>query len=332
MKRIIAVFLVLVLICTSAVVLLKREKNTCDNFVYNYLDHGEFINLTINLDDYLALGRGFDEMFIYNKKTRDMFQLGEDVFDYKKQYSVPVFGVGNTLYYTAKDPKMNTNAVYSFNIDTYEKKRVYAKSALIDVDGFLGLNELFGITNGYSMGAFSQINKYILFDEKLMPAIDATTLLDEKDKNDEFMADVIEEKLSANQSGILMMNERNNLVFYDFESDTFSVLSGEKIKDFFITESDIYFIPFNKPGQLYKSDFKLKNKTYIGECDFKDVRVQKDKPVYISDGKRVFKLQDDKLIFILDIDDDNIKWEADENVIWLYNAETLKVESVDYSK
>ena len=37
-----------------------------------------------------------------------------------------------------------------------------------------------------------------------------------------------------------------------------------------------------------------------------------------------------KLIFIIDIEDDNIKWEADENVIWLYNTETLKIESVDY--
>ena len=333
MKRIIAVFLTLTLVLSVSFLMTKGSAHTtCDSFVYNYLDHGNIVKTTVNLDDYLALGRGMNEIYIYDKKSGEMILLGEDVFDMKKQYTFPVFASGNTLYYTAKDTKLNASGVYSFNIDTYEKKRIYAKAAMTDPECFLGLNEILGIYNYFYVPLFSQVGKYILFDGELMTISDALTLLSEKDKDGSFTTDIIEGKISGNQKGIFILNKRNNLVFYDFEKESFLVFSEEKINDFFLTENEIYYVPLESPGRLYKTDLNFNYKQYIAETDITDVRVQNNNPAFISDGEAVYKLENDSLTKIFTLQDEEIRWEADKNGLWLYDAETMRVERIVYSK
>lgn len=309
-----------VILCFAAAVLVVRNNRAdiAGDVIYNYLDYGENRRITVNLDDYIAGAVGLGKIIIYDKKTKTVSTLGDTVFDYKKQFCSLMFSVGNKLYYETKDSTTNTNTVYEFDLDSYEKKAVFSQSEMTDPDGFLSVNELFGISNTYLLD-FSRSGSFIVRDKKLVYLKDIYETLQKKDFENKFSVPTENIRLCANKNGVYFINDFDELIFYSFEKDSMERVLKNRIKDFFITDEGLYYSKFSVIGELFFSPFDKNDETAIGKADLKDVRVEKGKSICIFDGYSFWKLENKKLSRLLYAEDSNATWEFDGKSIWFYN-------------
>lgn len=325
MKRMIAIILFFGIVVIPFAIF-NGHANYPD-YIYNYLEHGDMKRLTVNLDNYVVTQKGLNEIRAYNKKTKKSASVGEDVFDFQKDYVSVIFSVGDELYYEARDPKTNTKSVYTFNLDTYDKTKIYSQSGMTDTDGFLGINELLGIYNTYSMD-FSGAGKYIVSKNGFMYLRDAVDLLLKKDKENKYNIPTSDMKMAANKNGIYFLNNFNELLFYNYESDDIKRVMEERIENFFIVKAGIYFVPLCSSDKLYKADFGGQNKIFIGKIELKDVRAESDEAVYVSDGNNVYQLVDNKLKYLFERQKDSL-WEYDGKILYYYNTSNSEVKEVE---
>lgn len=322
MKKIIVAFTALFCIAAICFGIFYNGSDRPD-YIYNYLEHGTGKRLTVNLNDYIVTQSGLNEINVYNKKTEKSFLLGDTVFDYKKEYTAVMFSVGNIIYYEARDPNTKTKAVYAFDLDTYKKKIVYSQSGMTDTDGFLGMNELLGIYNVYSMD-FINAGKYIVNNDGFMYLRDVYDFLLKIDSDNEYNLATGSMKLAANKSGIYFINNFDELLFYSYEANGIQRIMEDRVEDFFITDEDVYFSTLSNWGKLYKSDFDGTNKTYIGDIDLLDVRVKSGEPTYISDGENVCMIEDNRLIHLFECEKDSF-WEYDADALYYYDTSSGRV-------
>ena len=316
MKKIIVIFIALLSIVAISSGIFYSGSDYPD-YIYNYLEHGERKRLTVNLDDYIVTQNGLKEINAYSKKTKKSFLLGNTVFDYEKEYVAVMFSIGNELYYEARDPNTKTKTVYVFNLDTYKKKKVYSQSGMTDIDGFLGMNELLGIYNTYSMDV-SNAGKYIVNKDGFMYLRDVNKFLLKIDSDNEYNLPTSGMKLSANKSGVYFINNFDELLFYSYETNEIQRVMEDRVEEFFITEEGIYFSTLSNSDKLYKSDLDGKNKTYIGDIDLQDVRVKSGEPTYVSDGENVYLIENNGLKLIFECEKES-RWEYDGDVLYYYD-------------
>ena len=322
MKKIIIIFIVLISLI-AIYFALPGAALDCPDYIYNYLEHGGGIRTTVNLDDYIVTQKMLSEISVYNKSTKESFWLGDTVFDYEKKYVAVMFSIGNELYYEAKDPNTKTKTVYAFDLDTYEKKKVYSQSGMTDTDGFLGMNKLLGIYNTYLMYT-ANAGKYIVNKDGFMYIQDVINFILEKDSDNKYNLSSSDMKIAANKYGIYFINNFDELLFYNYETKEIQRFMDNRVEDFFITDDGVYFSTLSDPDKLYKSNPDGKNKTYIGDIDLQDVRVKSGEPTYISDGENVYLIENNGLKPIFECEKES-RWEYDGDALYYYDPESGSV-------
>lgn len=306
----------------GAIVLPQIDSKEYPEYIYNYLEQGQSKKLVVNLNDYIVLSKGVKGFYVYDKNTKEIVPLGDTVFDYNKDYATLMFGVDNTVYYEAKDKQTNTRTVYEFNVDTYKVKKMYSQTGLTDIDGFLGMNELFGVYASYNMN-FSKSGNFVVNKNGFTFLPDIYKLLYEKDTDNAYNIPNGSIKLSAIKDCIYFINDFNELLCYCYDTNVFSRVTDEKVQDFFITDKYIYVSLLTKPGELYRLNIYNSALSYIGKIEIKEMRYNGNKTVvYVSDLKNIYVIEDEKLIRKSEYIDG---WEIEENILYIYKPNSVTI-------
>lgn len=305
------------------IALCQIDKKEYPQYTYNYLENGQSNKMTVNLNDYIVMAKGLNQLYVYNKITKEIVPLGDTVFDYSKDFATLMFGVDNTVYYEAKDKQANTRTVYEFNVDTYKVKKLYSQSGLTNVDGFLGMNELFGIYASYSLD-FSKAGNFIVNKKGFTFLTDVYELLCEKDVTNTYNIPNGTIKLSAIKENIYFINDLNELLCYCCDNDLFSQVTDEKVQDFFVTDEYIYVSLLMKPGELYRLNVDKSDLTYIGKIDIKEIKYNSNRTeIYVSDLQNIYVIKEDKLIRKSEYIN---RWEIDNNILYVYDSNSITIE------
>lgn len=321
MKKIIILSVCFLLIIGS-IVFLQIDSKEYPEYIYNYLEHPQSKKMVVNLKDYIVFAKGVKEFHTYDKNTKEIAILGDTVFDYSKDYATLMFGIENTLYYEAKDKQTNTRTVYEFNLDTYKAQKMYSQSGLTDVNGFLGMNELFNVYASYNMN-FSKSGNFVVNEQGFIFLPDVYELLYEKDADNRYNIPTGFIKLSAIKDYIYFINDFNELFRYCYDTDVFIRVTDEKVQDFFLTDEYIYISLLVKPGELYRMNINDSELSYIGKLELKEIRYDGSKTdVYVSDLKDIYVIQNEKLVKKAEHVDE---WEIENNILYNYDVNSLTI-------
>lgn len=324
MKKFISVLLVIaVFIITVASLYFVTTPDFPEGRIYNYFENNNSANIFVNMNDYLAV-RNNNSIIIYDKQSLTPYTLADSVFDIEKNPLFLLNTDGNTLYYICTDSQTGGMVCYSFNVDTYEKNKIYTYKGVTNSNGFLGIENIFGVTlvsnNTFNMLVNS--GKYWLNSSGIHSYDDRKELLKKYDKNNEYgIYDGIN-KLAETDNLIFFVNYFGELVRFDKKSKDFSIFMNKLVSDFFITENKIYYISMDKPAILYSCDYNGDNEKEIGDITPECVKFANDN-VYISSADSIYKLSTDRLLKVSEATE--LNWIIDNKNFYFYNTDTKTV-------
>ncbi len=324
MKRFVSALLVVaVFIITVGSIYFIIAPDFPEGCIYNYLGYNNNANILVNLDDYLAV-RNNNSIIIYDKKSLTPYTLADSVFDIEKNPLFLLNSVGNTLYYICTDSMTGGMVCYSFNVDTYEKSKIYTYKGVTNSNGFLGIESIWGIqlVSNNTFNMLMNSGKYWLNNSGIHSYADREELLKKYDKNNEYgIFDGIN-KLAETDDLIFFVNYFGELVRFDKKTKEFSVNINKLVSEFFITENKIYYIEMDKSSVLYSCDYNGENICSVGETKPECVKFSKG-IVYVSDTQSINKITDGKLKKITDVASTN--WDIDEKNIYFYDIDTNEI-------
>ena len=324
MKRFVSALLVVaVFIITVGSIYFITAPDFPEGCIYNYLEYNNNANILVNLDDYLAV-RNNNSIIIYDKKSLTPYTLADSVFDIEKNPLFLLNSVGNTLYYICTDSMTGGMVCYSFNVDTYEKSKIYSYKGVTNSNGFLGIENILGIqlVSNNTFNMLMNSGNYWLNNSGIHSYTDREELLKKYDKNNEYgIFDGIN-KLAETDDLIFFVNYFGELIRFDKKCKNFSVVTNILVSDFFITENVVYYISSANSPTLYSCDYNGKNTCSIGEIKPEYVKFSEEF-VYVADTRNIYKITDGKLIKATVAEGSN--WEVDEKNIYIYNIDTNKI-------
>ena len=330
MKKFAVTLLIMAVIFGSLIssYLFSREEFPA-NGIYNYFEQSKGGILMQNLDDYVA-AQSVDTVFVYDKRTSEFYPLTDSVFDLTKNSLHMISAFGNTLYYVCADNRTKCFTCYAFNLQTYEKTKIYTDNAVTDTAGFLGMESIFGIQLR-TTDFFTLVNlgKYWGNESGIHDPIERTDFLSEFDEDDQFGLFDGMDQFSETDSEIYFINYFGELVRFDKEKKTFDIIIDRPVSDFFVTENKLYYISSERTPILYASDHNGANAESLGANIIPTC-------VRLSDG-RIFVSDRDNVIY--DMTDGTFtevgkvaatSWTADNHSIYTYNADTEMITATEY--
>lgn len=324
MKKFISVLLVIaVFIITVASLYFVIKPDFPEGRIYNYFENINSANIFVNMNDYLAV-RNNNSITIYDKQSLTPYTLADSVFDIEKKPLFLLKPQGNTLYYICTDSGTGGMMCCSFNVETYEKNKLYTYKGVANSKGFLGIESILGIqlvsNNTFTM--LMNLGEYWLNSSGVHSSAEREKLLKEYDKEDEYgIYDGIN-KIAETDNLIFFVNYFGELVRFDKKNKDFAVFLNKLVSNFFITEDKIYYISMDKSPILYSCDYNGNNEKKIGDITPKCVKFSSDN-IYISSADSIYKILTGALLKVCEATE--LDWTIDNNNIYFYNTDTKTV-------
>lgn len=284
MKKFIAICLALVLSFSAVLTLhLTNLHHFPNGNIYNYFEYASGGNLVRNLDDYVAANT-VDSIILFDKKTQKSVPLADSVFDCKMQMPFLLHTSGNTLYYFCKDRQTKCFTYYSFNLDTYEKTKLTADSAVVNQSGFLGMERVLGIDLylDQSINISGNLGRNWINASGVHSSNERRKFLAEQEDAEQFGVQDSIQKIAETDRQIYFQNFFGELVCFDKEEKSFQILLDQYISDFFITGDTLYYVTDEAEPALYKAEISGKNPEKIEGILPVCVKFAKEK-VYVAD-------------------------------------------------
>lgn len=280
--------------------------------IYNYFGRGNGAPF-ITLKDYVAVSIVPDTLIVCRKDLTDYHILADSAFDAKKNLPFLLGAQENNLVYTCiKQPGGRT--YYSVNLDTYEKVKLKSENSVNDTSGFLGVQNILGITLD-SMDVYSYMNagSFWVNSTGVHSEKQTRAYLSEFDKEEEYGIYNDMYKIAETDEFIFFLNFFGELVRFNKTDKSFNYVFDKIIDDFYITDESIYYIYNSK---LYKTDYEGKKETEV--CDFAPKNIKcDDGKIYLSDNNSAIFLEEhNSVVKICDIKSEY--WTVSEGKIYYY--------------
>lgn len=324
MKRFVSALIVIaVLITAVAAVFIATTPDYPENRIFNYFEFNKSANVLVNMDDYLAVQRR-NSIIIYDKQSLAQYTLADSVFDTEKTPLFLLNADGNTLYYICTDSGTGGMVCYSFNVDTYEKNKIYTYKGVTNLNGFLGIESIFGITlvSNNTFNMLMNSGRYWLNNSGIHSYGEREELLKKYDKNNEYGVYDGINKLAETDDFIFFVNYFGELVRFDKKTKELSVCINKSVSEFFITENRIYYIAKDQSSVLYSCDYNGENEKSIENITSECVKFSGGN-IYTADSDGIYKIADEGLQKISD--ESAPIWTIDEKNIYFYNADSDEV-------
>ena len=328
MKRFISILLAVIVIVLAivAVYFISKPAYTGEG-LYNYFENKN-VKVLVDLKDYIAINK-INTIEIYDKKNGSNYVLADSVFDIEKRPLFLIHSQNNTLYYICTDNTTGTMICNAFDLDTYEKRKVYSYKAVTNPNGFLGIDSILGITlvgnNSFSMIINS--GNFWLNNEGMHTISERRELLKKHDNNEQYGIFDEVDKIAETDDYIFFINFYKELIRFDKKNSSFNVIKGEPIKDFFITNDKLYYITHEAEPALFCCEHNGNNAVQIAKICPEYVKYLNG-TLYIADGEYIYKITDKGIMKISA--EPNSPWIIDEKNIYIYNN-TIEMNTIEYS-
>lgn len=294
-----------------------------EGMIYNYMSSSALKVLTVNADDYIVMLDANRKM-LYDKKSGTTSVLSQSVFDITEQNTNLIGAKNNLLYYIATDRVTGGSAIFEFDLDSLKKKRIDSINKMSDPEAFLGIDEVLGIDTGANdmmslMMGDIWFNKYGRHSSK-----EIRSFLTQKDKDNKLSTDVLGGVCTTDEY-IFFTNGLFKLYRYSYKDGSFSLLSDEKITDFFITENHVYYYSADKNDDLFVCDYDGKNAEKVTNTVFDSIQVYKDCAYAHDEEGNVYIMQKNNITRIAEHIDTKT-WTADFGGVYIYNADKGEIE------
>lgn len=328
MKKISCVILIIFLVLSFSLFTASKSYDFPEEEIFNYMEYNGNAKMVVDLKDYVLANIGMKKILVYDKNKKNSFILSETVFDEEKSNMFFITSFENTIFYVSKDRDTSGSAIYAFNIDTYEKRKLSSYNSIVNQKAFLGLNTLLGLkpaANDSFMVMRNKGNMLIHHNELLTPQDLVETI--SKSKNaDAYKIPNALEKVSITKDYIFFLSSFNQLLRYDYKTNEIIYLSETKINNFFIDDSYIYFTTVKNSDVLYYANYDMGDIKEIGKINIESIRY-KNGTIYLSDeDKNVWYINSN---FNLNSTDSKISnshgWDTDGTYIYTCNYLVEKV-------
>lgn len=284
MKKISCVILIIFLILSFSLLTASKSYDLPEEEIFNYMEYNGNAKMVIDLKDYVLANINMKKILVYDKNKKNSFILSETVFDEVKSNMFFITSFENTIFYTSKDRDTSGSAIYAFNIDTYEKRKLSSYNSIVNQKAFFGLNTLLGLkpaANDSFMVMRDKGDMLIHHNELLTPQ-DLVEAISKSKNADAYKTPNALEKVSTTKDYIFFLSSFNQLLRYDYKTNETKCLSDMKISDFFIDESYIYFTTVKNSDVLCYASYDMRDTKKIGKINIESIRY-KNGTIYLSD-------------------------------------------------
>ena len=192
-------------------------------------------------------------MLAYNKTTKKTDPIGENVFDFDHTTCFLIGSQNDTVFYVCTDEGNASLSYYSFDIKTGRKQFLYSPSILRNADGFLGLDQIFGmqlVTNDLFQ-VMRQQGKTWINKSGVHTVNEMCDLLRKTDAADKWGVYDEMDKIAGTDESLWFINDYAELIQFDLKTKAFCRFPVYPVQDFFLTKDIVYYVYRNK---LYCAD------------------------------------------------------------------------------
>lgn len=293
--------------------------------VYNYLSAGTMGSFIENLDSALV-ARQSDRLLLIDKETLETQTLTDSVFDQTKLFPGLLDCAGDTVYYTCLAPESNTLAAYALNLATYEKNQIYYGSAVTNDAGFLGLDEVLGFVIQTSDLLNAAGKSYWLNQSGLHTAQDRTAELMTLDETDGYGVYEGMYKMAETDTSVFFINNFGELIRYDWEPGTFTLLSEGPVGDFFLAGNRLYYTLRSNEPVLYIADWDGQDAQEIGAVSPLCVKFADGRIFLQSADGVIYEIADNTLVPRAECG--AAYWTTDGEMVYTFSPENPQVEAI----
>ena len=284
MKKISCVILIIFLILSFSLLTASRSYDLPEEEIFNYMEYNGNAKMVIDLKDYVLANINMKKILVYDKNKKNSFILSETVFDEVKSNMFFITSFENTIFYTSKDRDTSGSAIYAFNIDTYEKRKLSSYNSIVNQKAFFGLNTLLGLKPAANDSFMVMRDKgdMLIHHNKLLTPQDLVETISKSKNADTYKIPNALEKVSTAKDYIFFLSSFNQLLRYDYETNEIICLSETKINNFFIDDSYIYFTTVKNSDILCYANYDMSGITEIGKINIESIRYENG-IIYLSD-------------------------------------------------
>lgn len=325
MKKSVSFLIVLaVLACTVFAVMNKTTYPK--ELIYNYMEGSTLAITVLNADDYVVAVNGKCKM-IYDKKTEKMNNLSQTVFDKQEPGTKFICTKSNLLYYLAIDDKTGGSAVFEFDLDTFEKRKVDTKNAISSLDAFLGTDEVLGIEQGGNDIMITTLKDVWLSKRGRHDKNSIKDFLAQKDIENKFGVSEIS-KICTTDNYIFFINELSTLYRYSYEENSLKKISSDRVTDFFITDDKVYFYSADNGDNLFLTSYVGQGKEKVSDEKFIDVHVRNGKAYGQTESGKIYEIDGEKCVKT-NAETDSTMWDTDGNFLYVFDPEIDEMEVIN---
>ena len=284
MKKISCVILIIFLILSFSLLTASKRYDLPEEEIFNYMEYNGNAKMVVDLKDYVLANIGMKKILVYDKNKKNSFILSETVFDEEKSNMFFIISFENTIFYVSKDRDTSGSAIYAFNIDTYEKRKLSSYNSIVNQKAFFGLNTLLGLKPAANDSFMVMRDKgdMLIHHSKLITPQDLVETLLKTKNADAYKIPNSLEKVATTKDSIFFLSSFNQLLRYDYKTNETKCLSDMKISDFFIDESYIYFTTVKSSDVLCYASYDMRDTKKIGKINIESIRY-KNGTIYLSD-------------------------------------------------
>lgn len=284
MKKISCVILIIFLVLSFSLLTASKSYDLPEEEIFNYMEYNGNAKMVIDLKDYVLSNINMKKNLVYDKNKKNSFILSETVFDEEKSNMFFIASFENTIFYTSKDRDTSGSAIYAFNIDTYEKRKLSSYNSIVNQKAFFGLNTLLGLKPAANDSFMVMRDKgdMLIHHNKLLTPQDLVETISKSKNADAYKIPNALEKVSTIKDYIFFLSSFNQLLRYDYKTNEIKCLSETKINNFFIDDYYIYFTTVKNSDVLCYANYDMSGITEIGKINIESIRYEKG-TIYLSD-------------------------------------------------
>ena len=336
MKKISCVILIIFLVLSFSLLTASKSYDLPEEEIFNYMEYNGNAKMVIDLKDYVLANINMKKILVYDKNKKNSFILSETVFDEVKSNMFFITSFENTIFYTSKDRDTSGSAIYAFNIDTYEKRKLSSYNSIVNQKAFFGLNTLLGLKPAAndSFTVMRDKGDMLIRHNDLLTPQDLVETISKSKNADAYKIPNALEKVSTTKNYIFFLSSFNQLLRYDYKTNEIICLSETKINNFFIDDSHIYFTTVKNSDVLCYANYDMSGITEIGKINIESIRYENG-TIYLSDeDKNIWYINSN---FSLNSTGSKIPnshgWDTDGEYIYTcdYAGEKVIAEKISYT-
>lgn len=312
-----------VLVC----VFVSGGRDYPEGCVFNYLDSETVVKCT---DNYTVCASPFSGVTVCTRGGETEFSLLDSADSENMKKSVLVQSDGDNLYIYSPDARRGGYSLFVWDLNTLKKKTVSSANGIVNYNAFLGMGELLGIQKPAAEivmqtgGADRWADRYGLRDIKTV--FEQITRLNGEAAG----LSLTPEKFAATDDALYFLNDYSQLLCFNYEKKSLSVIKNTRLSDFFIHGENIYYGSLSD-GKWYACTLNGENDSFAFEgIEVSSVRICGNE-IFISDKSfNIYRLNGTDLEKTGLIDTD--RWDTDGEFIYYYNAREKRLESAQIQK